>query len=194
MSSQLSMIVLFSLLGWCLMWADYGLTLVIARPAQAAGLVYELNPFLRADVAAGRWRSARFVVGTTAVLVALLGIGWLAADEHAYFVFTAVVAGLITTRLYLVGLHLRNWRRRARTETAPPPSTRQAMLAVATQQTTLAAVFTLLAVMNLAPPLHAAVVGAATGFLLMALTTLLWRWRERRSLPRRRIFHAQPWR
>lgn len=174
--SQLAIIFFFCFTGWFLMWADYGLTLVAARPGQAAGLIYELNPFLRADVAARRLLSPRFAAGTTVVFVALLAMGWYAVDGNDYSLLHAVLAGVIATRLYLIAVHLNNLRRR----TTPTPTTRQAMLAVAIQQTTLAAAFTLLAVTNVAPPLHAVWVGAAGGFLLMAAATLLWRWREPR--------------
>ncbi|QLQ07122.1 MAG: hypothetical protein HZY76_14465 [Anaerolineae bacterium] len=44
MNDSLITIVALSLLGWGLMWLDYGLTLLVARPLRAAGLRYELNP------------------------------------------------------------------------------------------------------------------------------------------------------
>lgn len=183
MNSQLFTIILVSLLASGMMWVDYGLTLVMARPANAAGLMYELNPFLRADVGARRWSSPRFVLGTGAMLCALLAIGWIAAHEHDYAVFNAAAAGVIVTRLHLIGLHLRNGWHQVREKATPAPTTRQAMVSIAMQQTLLAAVFTLLAVSKLLPPLHAVWVGAAVGFFLMASTTLLWRWREPHALP-----------
>lgn len=179
--NQLATIVLFCLVGWALMWADYGLTLVVARTGQSAGRIYELNPFLRADVAARRWCSSRFVAGTTILLGGLLGMGWLAMADGSYHVLHAVLAGLIATRLYLIGRHLKNWWQRTRRPAAPVPATRQVMRAVAAQQTALAAVFTVLAVSNPAPPLYAVWLGAAGGFLLMATTTLFWRWHERHA-------------
>lgn len=190
--SQLATIVLFCLLGWALMWADYGLTLVVARAGQARGIVYELNPLLRADVTARRWRSPRFLTGTTVLLGGLLGMGWWAMVDGSYSVVHAVLAGLIVTRLYLIGRHLMNWWNQARRLAAPVPTTRQAMLATATQQTALAVVFTLLAAANPLPTLYTVWLGAAAGFLLMATTILFWQWRERyaplhprRVLPRR---------
>lgn len=190
MDYPLVTIVALSLFGWSLMWADYGLTLLMARPVQAAGLQYELNPFLRADVAAQRKYSPRFVLGTSLLLVALLGLGWLAVAEGDGFVFSAVLAGLIATRLHLVGLHLRNGWRRLQAKAQPVPTTRQAMVRVAVQQALLAALFTLLAAANPLPALQAVWIGAAAGFLLMASTTLLWRWRERPSPGPRRVVRA----
>lgn len=190
MDYPLVTIVALSLFGWSLMWADYGLTLLMARPVQAAGLQYELNPFLRADVAARRRYSPRFVLGTSLLLVALLALGWLAVAESDGFVFSAVLAGLIATRLHLVGLHLRNGWRRRQAQAQPVPTTRQAMVRVAVQQALLAALFTLLAAANPLPALQAVWIGAAAGFLLMASTTLLWRWRERPSPGPRRVVRA----
>lgn len=181
MGYPLVTIAALSLLGWSLMWVDYGLTLLMARPVQAAGLNYELNPFLRADVVARRWFSPRFVLGTSLMLVASMALGWMAVVEHNDLVFKAVIAGLIATRLHLIGLHVYNGWSRRRARVRAVPTTRQAMLRVATQQALLAALFTLLAVTNRVPALPAVWVGAAAGFLLMASTTLLWRWRERRS-------------
>lgn len=181
MNDSLITIVALSLLGWGLMWLDYGLTLLVARPLRAAGLRYELNPALRADVAAGRWFSPRFALGAGVILLALLAIGWMAQAEHDNFVFNATLAGLVVTRLHLIGLHLRNGWRHARGRTGPVTTARQAMLRIAAQQTLLAALFILPAVWRLAPQLYAVWVGAATGFLLMAATTLLWYWHERRT-------------
>lgn len=186
MNSQLFTMILVSLVAWGSMWVDYGLTLAMARPAKAAGLVYELNPLLRADVARGRWSSPRFVLGTSVMLGALLAIGWLAVDERSFFVYNAVVAGVIVTRLHLIALHLRSGWRQAQPKAKTIPTARQAMVTVATQQTLLAAVFTLAAVSNLLPSLQAFWVGAAVGFVLMATTTLLWRWREPHALPQLR--------
>lgn len=180
MDDPLVTIVALSLLGWSLMWADYGLTLLMARPVHAAGLHYELHPFLRADVAAQRKYSPRFVLGTSLLLVALLVLGWLAVAEGDGFVFSAVLAGLIATRLHLVGLHLHNGWQRLQARARPVPTIRQAMVRVAVQQARLAALFTLLAAANPLPALQAVWIGAAAGFLLMASTTLLWRWREGR--------------
>jgi O-antigen/teichoic acid export membrane protein len=64
------------------------------------------------------------------------------------------------------------------------------MVRVAVQQALLAALFTLLAAANPLPALQAVWIGAAAGFLLMASTTLLWRWRERPSPGPRRVVRA----